>query len=166
MIQSIVRNLWQQKFRVIVILNVHGPNDDITCLALRELFEQERIVATCLNPLKMTDKMPCDYDEPAKETALCYAAMEVLGLAALMPDTKGVTDEQRPPLALPGYTNLSTGAHYTHINHHQPPRKVDIGIGRKMLQYSAEKIASSIVNIRAYSKYIEAGNNLPYNVKP
>lgn len=166
MIQAIVKNIWQQKFRAIVLVNIHGPNDEIIGLALRDLFEQERIVATCCNPYKMTDEMPCKYDGPARETALCYAALEVLGLDALIPDTHGVVDERRPPLDLPGYTNLSAGAHYTHINHHQPPRRVDVAIGRKMLQYSAAKIAASIVNLRTYSKYIEAGNNLPYQVKP
>jgi len=45
-IKAVIRNLWQQNFRAIFVLSIHGPNDIPIMMAIRELFEYERIVAS------------------------------------------------------------------------------------------------------------------------
>ena len=49
---------------------------------------------------------------------------------------------------------------------HQPSRKVNIEIGRKMLNEAAEELGSRVNDLRKYSKFIEEGNNPPYSVIP
>ncbi len=84
--KAVVRNLWQQKFRAIFVLSIHGPNDIPIMMALRELFEYERIVASYFNPYLAVDEKKYGYDEAAKEAAMCYASMALLGQGEQIPN--------------------------------------------------------------------------------
>jgi len=165
-IKAVVRNLWQQKFRAIFVLNIHAPNDIPIMMALRELFEYERIVVSYFNPYTFINEKKYGYDDVAKEAAMCYASMEVLGLGELIPDLTSLKDEDGSPLSLPGQEKLRTGYHFTHILQHMPVRKVEVAKGRKMLKEAADELVSQVDSLREYSKFIEKGGNPPFSVKP
>ena len=165
-IKAIIRNLWQQKFRAIFVLSIHEPNEIPIMMALRELFEYERITASYFNPYTFIDAKKYGYDEPAKEAAMCYASMELLGLGELIPDLTQLKDEEKPPLDLPGRDKLRTGYHFTHMLQHMPTRKVEVAKGMQMLDEVSDELISQVDSLREYSRFIEQGGNPPFSVKP
>ena len=165
-IKAVVRNLWGQGFRAIWVVSCHGPNDIPIMMAIRELFEYERTVAAYFNPSRSVDAGKYGYDDPARETAMCYAAMEILGLGEKVRDIKAEASVQLPPLDLPGKEGLATGYHYTDMRQHVPARKVDIDIGRKLLEEAAEQLAARTEDLRSYARFVEDGGNPPFSVEP
>jgi hypothetical protein len=166
MIKAIIRNLWQQNFRAIFVVSVHGPDCIPAEMAIRDLFESEKIVASYFNPLTVIGEEKYHRDGFGVEAACCYAAMEILGLANFIPSLETLKDEESPALDFPGFKGLNTGCHYTNITHHAPTRKVDMEAGRKMLEEASEILAAKVESLAEYSRFIEKGGNPPYVAKP
>ena len=166
-VKAVIRNLWEQEFRVIFVLSIHAPNITPITMAIRDLFEYERIVAHYFNPLKFAEEKYPDKDEAATEAAMCYAAMEVLGMEDLIPSRADMVETgDPPPVNLPGYQSWTQALHYQHLLQHQPGRKVDVEIGREWMRETAEKLAGRADKLRTYAKFIEEGGNAPYRVEP
>lgn len=165
-IKAVVRNLWAQKFRRIFILSIHGPNDVPIMMAVRELFEYEKIVSVYYNPFTSVSSEKYQYDECAKETAMCHAAMKILGKEQFIPDCSKQENIPYPPLDLPGFGegNFRTGCHYNKPYHHQPPRKVDVATGMKLLEEAVEKLIVQVGQLKEYVEFIEKGGNPPFSL--
>ena len=165
-VKAVVRNLWEQGFRAIWVVSCHGPNDIPIMMALRELYEYDRIVAAYFNPSHSVDPKKYGYDDPARETAMCYASMEVLGMGGRIDEIKAEASEPLPPLELPGREGLATGYHYTDMRQHVPARKVDLEVGRKLLEEAASELAARTEGLRTYAKFVEGGGSLPFSLEP
>ncbi|MFA6715110.1 MAG: creatininase family protein [Victivallales bacterium] len=165
-IKAVIRNLWAQKFRRIFILNVHGPNDIPIKMAIRELFEYKKIIAAYYNPYTSVSAAEYNYDDCAKETAMCHAAMKVLGKEECIPRNSGQEDVPYPPLNLPGFDKegLVTGFHYNQLYQHQPPRKVDIATGMVLLESAVTQLIELLEQLKEYVTFIEKGGNHPYSI--
>ena len=165
-IKAVIRNLWAQKFRRIFVLSIHGPNDVPIMMAVRELFEYEKIIAVYYNPYASVCAEKYQYDDCAKETAMCHAAMKVLGKEQFIPNCSKQKDVPYPPLNLPGFGdgNFVTGYHYNHPYCHQPPRKVNVAAGMQLLDDAVEKLIKQVELLKEYVAFIEKGGNPPFSI--
>jgi creatinine amidohydrolase/Fe(II)-dependent formamide hydrolase-like protein len=166
-VKAVIRNLWEQNFHVIFVLSIHAPNITPITMAMRDLFEYERIVAHYFNPLKFAEEKHPDIDDVATEAAMCYAAMEVLGMEDLIPSRADMAETgDPPPIELPGHQSWTQALNYQHLLQHQPGRKVDVETGREWMREAAGELAGRADDLRTYAKFIEEGGNAPYRVEP
>ncbi len=165
-IKAVIRDLWRQKFRAIIVVSTHAPNDFTMLTAIRELFEYERIVASYFNPSKYLDTQDYEYDSREREPAVCYAAMEILGLVDFIPanpeeipyeEIRYFKQHERIP---------NSGYYFTDITQHQPGRPLSLEIGRRMLKDAASELNRLAEQLVEYAEFVENGGNLPFSVKP
>ena len=148
-LKAIVRDLWRQNMRSIMIISIHAPNRIPIPLAIRELFEYENIVASYFNPYEYIDETKYSYDDVQKEAAMCYAAMEVLGLENFIPkDPENIPHEESLPY--PCEIPANVGYYFSDITQHQPGRPVSLSIGREMLKDAATEL---VVRSKKLEKY-------------
>ncbi len=167
MIKAIIRALWQQGFRCIFIVSIHGPNGIPIGNAVRTVFEEDNIPAVYLSPWKYLDgdelrqKIP-NYDGAYKEAMLAYAGAKILGKEHAIPDLSALKDAEVPegseqPAPLRKVQKCgSVGYHYTHELQHIPPRAgIDVELGVRILEDAAEKMLPAVDALREYVKWLE-----------
>jgi creatinine amidohydrolase/Fe(II)-dependent formamide hydrolase-like protein len=169
LLKAIARNLHEQKFKAICFVSIHGPNTYPIGTAVRELFEYDRIVTGMFDPYSYNLEHSGDYgeDSSTKETAMCHAAMEFLGIEDSIPDVPADPQgekEMSMKVTLP--PDMITGYHYNHICHHQPVRKADRKEGMKILQAAADTLAENIKVLSSLAEDIAAGKDTKFAVKP
>ena len=164
LLKELIIDSWDQGYRVIFILSIHGPNKYPITVAIRDLGEKG-IIACPFNPYAFVDERKYGYDDHAKEAAMCIAAMEVLGHP--IPSMDGIENEEcvtpylHPKLLLygSGITHF-----FTEIGQHVPIRKVEIEVGRQMLKEAVAELVSLIEPLREHAK---KGRPVPpHSIKP
>ena len=164
-LKAVIRDLWRQDFRSIIVLSIHAPNDFTMLTAIRELFEYERIAASYFNPYKYIDEKQYDYDSVQKEAVMCFAAMEVLGLQDFIPeDPEKIPYEQSRPWK-PEERAPNSGYYFLDVTQHQPGRPVNLKIGRQMLKDASAELNRQADRLGEYAEFIENGGNTPFSVK-
>ena len=181
MTKAVVRELWHKGFRRIILTSIHGPNTWIVGAALRELYEYEHIPTLLVNPYTTVDdaawaaRLP-NYDGAFKEACMSYAAMKIMGMEEMIPETAGLRDEY--PSAEAGTTRPEVvervgafgviGAHYTHHLQHQPPRAgLSVDLGMEMIEEAVAKLLPAAEALGEYVDHLEAQGLLaPRDVRP
>ena len=167
MLKAIVRSLWRQGFRCILVPSIHGPNGIPIGNALLTLFEDESIPALYMNPYdnvddeKLRQRIP-NFDSRYKEAMLAYAAARILGKDHVIPDLDDLEDEQVPEgCELPepwrkAHQFGMVGYDYTHELQHIPPRAgIDVDLGMQVLEETAEKMLPVVDALREYVEWLE-----------
>lgn len=155
-VKAVLKNLWGQGFRTLMLVNAHNGNIPPATMAIRELFEYENVVGALFNPLEIIDKEKYGVDSAGAENAICFAALKVLGKEHLLPDTASLRNGEKPPLRLPSFRGLQTGYHFTHMDQHQPERKVDMQAAVKMLEEAAGILAEKVFDLKEYTNHISS----------
>ncbi len=160
-LQEIIKALWSQGFKRIILVSIHGPNDIILSTVVREVFESWSIPAVYFNPYKVIkDKVPKDYDIARLEASLVFASLKVLKKDYLIPDLSKLKDIEPPPLN-PYFLKIQerggvVGFRYTDILQHLPPRSnIDIDFGIKLLNYAADELVKLSKDLKKYIKSLE-----------
>ncbi|RKY58602.1 MAG: hypothetical protein DRP94_05870 [Candidatus Latescibacterota bacterium] len=167
MLKAIIRALWRQGFKYIFVVSVHGPNGIPIGNAVRSLFEDENIPAVYLNPWGFVEEerlkrdVP-NYDDNYKEAMLAYAAAKILGKESAIPDLGELKDEEPPegcelaePLRKVQRYGM-VGYHYTHEFQHISPRAgIDVELGLKVYEETAERMLPVVDALREYVRWIE-----------
>ena len=167
MLKAIIRSLWRQGFRCILVPSIHGPNGIPIGTALLTLFEEENIPALYMNPFENVDDQKLsrtvpNYDSRYKEAMLAYASAKILGKEHVIPDLAELKDEQVPEgRELPESWRRAhrfgmVGYDYTHEFQHIPPRAgIDVELGMQVLQETAEKMLPVVDALREYAAWLE-----------
>jgi len=165
-LMAIARNLYEQKFKAICFVTIHGPNVYPVSVAVRELFESENIVTGSFDPY-LYNEDSYNEDSATKETAMCHAAMEYLDLEDSIPDVPvDTTTPERPAMTVTLPPDMTTGFHYNHINQHQPVRKINRQDGMDILKQAAETLAKNIDILSILTAEIAQGKGTKFKVRP
>ncbi len=163
-LKAVIRDLWRQNFRSIMVLSIHAPNDFTMLTTIRELFEYEEIVASYFNPYKYIDEKEYDYDSVQKEAVMCYASMEVLGLHDFIPENPETIPYEKSRPWKPEERVPYAGYYFMDVTQHQPGRPVSLEIGRKMLKDAAIELNRQAEELQKYTRFIKNGGNPPFSV--
>jgi len=166
-LKDIIRSLWRQGFKRIFVVSIHGPNTIPVGMAVRSLFEEERIPAVYLNPfdtaVRIVREMGLKVDGAWIEATLAFGALKILGKEHAIPDVKSLRDRyaEEEGKALPEVVRRvqrygMVGYHFTHELQHQPPRSgVDPEFGVELLNKVAEALLPVVENLREYLEYVK-----------
>jgi len=166
MLKDMVRSLWRQGFRRIIIVSIHGPNFIPIGKVVRELFEEERIPVVYLNPFqrafKIVREMGLDVDEAWLEATLAFGSMKIIGKEHAIPDLKNLKDRyaEKEGKDLPEFLKEiqrygMVGYHFSHELQHQPPRSgLDPEIGVDLLERIAMDLLPVIDHLKRYVDYV------------
>lgn len=167
MIKAVIRSLWNQGFKRILVLSIHVPDEVIIRTAIRTVFDEDNIPAVFLNPYVHVDEEPLkqripNYDRRHKEPMLAFASAKILGKECAIPDLAVMKDEDPPEneqLAEPVRRILEygmVGHHYTHELQHVPQRaNIDVELGIQTLHSVAEKFLPVVEALGDYVKWLE-----------
>jgi len=167
MLKAIIRSLWKQGFKRIVLLSNHNPDEMTIGVAIRTVFEEDNIPAVFLNPYvnvdtEMLERGISNYDKRHKEPMLAFAAAKILGKECAIPDLKILKDadpsedEQlaEPIRKIEEYGMV--GYHYTHELQHVPQRaNIDVELGIRALNDVAERLLPAVEALGEYVEWLE-----------
>jgi hypothetical protein len=148
MLKAIIRSLWNQGFRRIIVLSGHNPDEITIGTAIFTAFEEDNIPAVYLNPYRYVDDEPLkqripNYDRRHKEPMLAFAAAKILGKEHATPELKTLK------YGMVGY-------HYTHELQHVPQRaNIDVELGMRTLNDVAERLLPVVEALGEYVKWLE-----------
>ena len=170
-LKAIIRSLWNQGFKRILILSNHNPNEIPIGDAICTIFEEENIPAVYLNPYEHIDEEPLkqkipNYDPRHKEPMLSSAAAKIPGKEQAIPDLNILEDadpseDQMLPEPLRkiqeyGGKYGNVGYHFTHELQHVPQRaSINIELGIETLNKMAEKLLPAVEALGNYVKCLE-----------
>ena len=158
-IKAVLKSLWEQGFRRLFVISTHGPNDVPIRMAIRELYEYEKIIAVYFNPHKAaTNLIPKEKmkDGAWLESTLVFASLKVLGKEHLIPKLDELKSVKSPPIELPGLYDIwrlggRVGYRYTHFLQHVPPREgIDLEYGVELLERVADILAKIADPLKLY----------------
>jgi len=162
MIKAILKSLWKQGFRRLFVVSTHGPNDVPIRMAIRELYEYERVIAVYFNPHKVAVNLASkeiSKDEAWFEATLLYASLMVLRKEYLLPKLEELKTVESPPINLPGLYDIwrlggRVGYRYTHFLQHVPPREgINVEYGVKLLRRVSEFLVKLADPLKLYVEH-------------
>jgi hypothetical protein len=167
MLKAIIRSLWEQGFKRILILSGHIPDEMTAGTAIRTVFEEDNIPAVYINPYSHIDEELLkqrirNYDRRHKESVMACAAARILGKENAIPDLEALRDEdpsedEMLPESLRKIQEYGmVGYHYTHELQHIPQRaNIDVESGIRVLNDVAERLLPAVQALGDYVRWLE-----------
>mgnify|MGYP000324196293 CR=1 FL=1 len=162
MIKAILKSLWEQGFKRLFVVSTHGPNDVPIRMAIRELYEYDKVIAVYFNPHKIAVSLISKEghkDGAWLEATLLFASLKVLGKEHLIPKLEAIRTLEGPPIELPGLYDIwrlggRVGYRYTHFLQHVPPRgNIDLDYGAELLERVSEVLVELAKPLKLYVEY-------------
>lgn len=145
-------------FRRIVVVSVHGTNDDPLTICVRRLYETHGVVAQYLNPwhpaTPEATALFAGQWATGKEASLVLAALEILGQGNLYSECEMAYDD-RPPRQLIHKKDFkgATGFYYQDLRHHaEPSRCTSRSRGKEFLELQVKAFLPGIRQLDGYAR--------------
>lgn len=154
-------------FTRVVILNIHGPNDEILYLSVRKIFERYHIPVLYINAFRPFNDNSSRIFEgeygKSKEASVLLAALQILGEPELYTEEKMRYDDEAPAYPAEQWRLSRMGGIGYFMQdprqHACPSRFVSLQKGLEFIDCQVKHIVSELKELDAYRAVIEKQKN-------
>lgn len=163
LVTLIVRRARRMGFRRIVIVSMHGTNDQPMTICVRRLFETDGIAAQYLNPWRPVTPEVAELLggkwAGGSEASMVLAALQILGQPALYTEKELAYDDQGPGLFIHSMNfKCATGFFYQDSRHHAAPSRYTSK--KRALKYFELQVKAFIPGVRKLDTYEKKARKL------